>query len=221
MMFQTLLVRHNLDVMHIEKNICESIIGTLLNVKGKSKDGLKSRMDLEDMKIKNELYPKIRETRFYLPAAPHTLTKTEKKIFCERLAHLKLPDGYSSNIRNCISLEECKIMGLKSHDCHVLLQQLLSVGLRGLLPKGPRNAIFRLCAFFNEICQRVIDRNRLEQLEEDVVETMCMLERYFPPSFFDIMVHLTIHLGREARLCGPVQYRWMHPFDRLFPTIFS
>ena len=214
-------MRHNLDVMHIEKNICESIIDTLLNVKGKSKDGLKSRMDLEDMKIRNELYPEMRGTRFYLPAAPHTITKTEKKIFCERLAHLKLPDGYSSNIGNCISLEECKIMGLKSHDCHVLLQQLLSVGLRRLLPKGPRNAIFQLCAFFNEICQRVIDRNRLEQLEEDVVETMCMLERYFPPSFFDIMVYLTIHLGREARLCGPVQYRWMYPFERLFPTIFS
>ena len=120
-MFQTLIVHHNLDVMHIGKNICESIIGTLLNVKGKSKDGLKSRMDLEDMKIRNELYPEMRGTRFYLPAAPHTLTKIKKNFFCERLAHLKLPDGYSSNIRNCISLEECKIMGLKSHDCHVLL----------------------------------------------------------------------------------------------------
>ncbi|XP_062000002.1 uncharacterized protein LOC133746279 [Rosa rugosa] len=41
-----------------------------------------------------------------------------------------------------------------------------------------------------------------------------MLEMYFPPSFFDIMVHLTIHLAREARLCGPVQYRWMYPFER-------
>ena len=76
MMFKTLLMRHNLDVMHIEKNICESIIGTLLNVKGKSKDGLKSRMDLEDMKIRNELYPAMRGTLFYLPAAPHTLTST-------------------------------------------------------------------------------------------------------------------------------------------------
>ena len=102
-MFQTLLVRHNLDVMHIEKNICESIIGTLLNVKGISKDG---RMDLEDMKIRNELYLEMRGTRFYLPVAPHTLTKIEKKIFCERLAHLKLPDGYSFNIRNYISLEK-------------------------------------------------------------------------------------------------------------------
>ena len=76
MIFQTLLMRHNLNVMHIEKNICESIIDTLLNVKGKSKDGLKSRMDLEDMKIRNELYLEMRGTRFYLPAAPYTLTST-------------------------------------------------------------------------------------------------------------------------------------------------
>ena len=35
-------VRHNLDVMHIEKNVCESIVGTLLNIPGKTKDGLNS-----------------------------------------------------------------------------------------------------------------------------------------------------------------------------------
>ena len=130
-----------------------------------------------------------------MPPASHTLSKDEKKIFCSRLQDLKLPDGYSSNIANCVSLQECKLVGLKSHDCHVLFQQLLSVALRGLLPKGPRNAIFRMCSFFNQICQRVIDRNKIEQLENDVAETLCMLERFFPPSFFDIMVHLTIHIG--------------------------
>ncbi|KAK9268355.1 hypothetical protein L1049_000104 [Liquidambar formosana] len=174
------------------------------------------------MGIRNELHPQERGNNVnYLPPAPHMLSKTEKRIFCKRLANLKLPDGYSSNISNCISLEECKIVGLKSHDCHVLLHQLLSVALRGLLPKGPRNAIFRLCAFYNEVCQRVIDRNRLEQHEEDVIETMCMFERFFPPSFFDIMVHLTIHIGREARLGGPVQYRWMYPFERYLAMNYS
>ena len=34
-------LRRNLDVMHIEKNICDSIIGTLLNIEGKTKDTLK------------------------------------------------------------------------------------------------------------------------------------------------------------------------------------
>ena len=37
-----LLLRHNLDIMHIEKNICDSIIGTLLNILGKTKDSLAS-----------------------------------------------------------------------------------------------------------------------------------------------------------------------------------
>ena len=126
-----------------------------------------------------------------------------------------MSDVYCSNISNCIALEECKIIEFKSHDCHVLMQQLLLVAIRGILPKGPRIAILRLCSFFNDICQRVIDRSKLQLLEDEIAVTMCMLERYFPPSFFDIMVHLTIHLTREARLCGPVQYRWMYPFERL------
>ena len=40
-------VRHNLDVMHIEKNVCESITSTLLNIMGKAKYGLDSHIDLK------------------------------------------------------------------------------------------------------------------------------------------------------------------------------
>lgn len=49
--FQKLCLRHNLDIMHIEKNICESLIGTLLDVNGKTKDGVNSRLDLEELNI--------------------------------------------------------------------------------------------------------------------------------------------------------------------------
>ncbi|XP_075507555.1 uncharacterized protein LOC142544385 [Primulina tabacum] len=212
-----LLLRHNLDVMHVEKNVCENIIGTLLNVKKKSKDGVNARKDLMHLNIIKELHPQEKgENMFHLPAAPNALSKKEMNVFCSRLKKIKLPYGYSSNIGNCVSLEDHKLIGLKSHDCHVLIQQLLSVALRNLLPKGPRSALFLLCAFYNELCQRVLDRNRLEQLEENIVETLCMLERYFPPAFFTISVHLTIHLAREARLCGPVQFRWMYPFESAY-----
>ena len=50
-------VWHCLDVMHIEKNVCESFIGTLLDDPNKSKDGLKSRMDLKEMNIRSILHP--------------------------------------------------------------------------------------------------------------------------------------------------------------------
>ncbi|XP_048615829.1 uncharacterized protein LOC125588500 [Brassica napus] len=41
-------VRHNLDVMHVERNVAASLVSTLLHC-GKSKDGLPTRKDLEDL----------------------------------------------------------------------------------------------------------------------------------------------------------------------------
>ena len=38
----------------------------------------------------------------------------------------------------------------------------------------------------------------LEQLEKDIVIILCKLEMILPPSFFDVMVHLAVHLPREA-----------------------
>ena len=200
--------------MHIEKNVCESVLATILDVKGKSKIGLESRRDMELLELMEEVPLEERNDNLQLPSAPYTFTKDEKLKFCRRLYFQRFPNGYCSNIGNCIKLQDCKILGLKSHDHHVLMQQLLSVALKGLLPEGLRKAIFRLSSFFKELCQRVLNKKRLEELEDEIMETLCLLEMYFPPSFFDIMIHLTIHIGREAKLCGPVHYRWMYPFER-------
>ncbi|CAL2229262.1 unnamed protein product [Prunus armeniaca] len=43
---------------------------------------------------------------------------------------------------------------------------------------------------------------------------MNCVKKYFPPCFFDVVVHLTIHLSQEALRGGPVQFRWMYPFER-------
>src|SRR6266498_5675870 len=50
-------IRHAIDVMHIEKNVCGSILGILLDIKGKTKEGLKSRKDFVDLNIRHELHP--------------------------------------------------------------------------------------------------------------------------------------------------------------------
>ncbi|KAL6194422.1 hypothetical protein ACLB2K_035506 [Fragaria x ananassa] len=118
--WEILLLRHNLDMMHIEKNICESIIGTLLNMKGKTKDNLNSRKDLEVLGIKKKLHLKEDgSSKCKSDVAPYVLSKKEKKIFCKRLAMLRLPDGYCSNLANHVSLQDNRITDLKSHDCHV------------------------------------------------------------------------------------------------------
>jgi len=40
--------------MHVEKNVCDSIIGTLLNVKGKTKDEINARKDLVEIGVRFE-----------------------------------------------------------------------------------------------------------------------------------------------------------------------
>ncbi|XP_070010201.1 uncharacterized protein [Nicotiana sylvestris] len=49
------LVRRNLDVMYIEKNVCNNLIYTLLDLGKKSKDNLEARLDLMEMKIRPSL----------------------------------------------------------------------------------------------------------------------------------------------------------------------
>ena len=59
-----------------------------------------------------------------------------------------------------------------------------------------------------------MDVLELDELQAAVVETVCQLEMYFPPSFFDIMVHLIVHIVYEIKMCGPVFLRSMYLFER-------
>jgi hypothetical protein len=45
------------------------------------------------------------------------------------------------------------------------------------------------------------------------------LEKISPPAFFDVMMHLAVHLPDEALLWGPVHYGWMYPLERRLYTL--
>ena len=117
--------------MHVERNVAASLIATLLHC-GKSKDGLNARKDLELLGIRKDLHPQPLGKRTYLPPAPWSLSSKEKKVFCKQLSDFRGLDGYCLNISRCVKIEESKISGLKSHDYHVLMQQLLPVAIRGI-----------------------------------------------------------------------------------------
>ena len=85
--------------MHIEKNVCDNLIRTLLNLDGKTKDDMKARLDLKELGIQQELYPKIlANDRIYLPPACYIMSAREKDNFLIILKNIKVPDGYASNI---------------------------------------------------------------------------------------------------------------------------
>lgn len=97
---------------------------------------------------------------------------------------------------------------------HVLCQQILPTTVRHALDVGPRTAIIRLSVVFQRICAKVVYASEMQWLKQYTAETLSMLEACFPPSFWDIMSHLVIHLVDELAICGPVSCRWMYPIER-------
>ncbi|XP_028071761.1 uncharacterized protein LOC114274092 [Camellia sinensis] len=216
------LIRHNLDVMHIEKNVCDNVLWTILNVDGKGKDNLNTRRDLQDMGIRKALHPQKRVgNKYYLPPACFAMNNREKSLFCTLLKNIKVPDGYASNISRRVNLKQRSISGLKSHDNHILMKQILPIAVRNLLPKKVVELLIELSNFFRQLCFKTLEVDGLNCLQSQIALTLCHLERIFPPSFFDIMEHLPIHLAEEAKIAGPVQYRWMHFIERYLMTLKS
>ncbi|WMV24439.1 hypothetical protein MTR67_017824 [Solanum verrucosum] len=217
------LLRHNLDVMHIENNIVDSILGTLLDIFGKTKDHAKPRYDLKDMGIRKNLHRKdtddSKRTKF--AKACFSMTNREKSIFCGVLKIAKLPDGSASNISRCELLDERKLSNYKTHDAHFMLHYLLPIPIKSIFPDHVVIPLIRLSSFFRRLCQKEITLEELDCLEVEIIETINQLERIFPTSFFDIMIHLPIHLAVEVRLGDPVQNRWMYSTEREMGTFKS
>ena len=100
-------------MMHVENIFSDSLIGTLLNIEGKTKDTLQSRLDLKYLQIREHLHPIEDGATIKIPPASFRLSATEKEDFLKVLASVKVPDGYASNITRCVQLRERKINGLK------------------------------------------------------------------------------------------------------------
>jgi hypothetical protein len=83
---------HDIDLMHITKNVFDNIIGTLLDIPRKMKDGLKSRKDLVQFGLRPELHPMLRSNeKHYLPLASYSITVEEKKHYVNACVGCEYP----------------------------------------------------------------------------------------------------------------------------------
>nr|GEU46707.1 hypothetical protein [Tanacetum cinerariifolium] len=149
--WSTNLICHNLDVMRIEKNVFENVFNTVMDVKGKTKDNIKSREDLKRYCKRPNLNMFTQGSKLMKPKAQFALSKSEIRTICEWIKQLKFPDGYSSNISKCVNLDDCKLYGLKSHDCHVFMERLIPIAFREMLPKGICDALTEPSHYFRDI----------------------------------------------------------------------
>jgi len=146
-------------------------------------------------------------SRVTKPRASFVLEKNTQQLVYQWLKSLCFPDGHASNISRLVNLEKCSLYGMKSYECHVFMQTLIPFSYRDLLPKGIWDALTKISHFFRDICSNKLHTNHIEQLEMNIIETICKLEMIFPLSFFDSMEHLPIHLSYEEKVGEPVHYR--------------
>ncbi|GJU01938.1 hypothetical protein Tco_1112276 [Tanacetum coccineum] len=172
------------DVMHIEKNVLESILNTLL-MNDKSKDTAKARQDLKSLGIRSGLWlGQNKNGKCSKPQAAYSFTPVDIKKFC-----------------------------LKSHDYHIMMQRLLPYGLQQYLPLDVAKPLIELCLFSKKICSQTLMVDDMLKAQSKVIDILYNLELIYPPAFFDIMIYLVIHLPLEALQGGPIRPRWMFPFE--------
>jgi hypothetical protein len=138
---------------------------------------------------------------------------------CNCLHGIKVSTGYSDNVSGMVNMKTVKVHFKKSLDCHILIGQFLPIAIRVILPVKVRDTIMKLCSFFNAISQKVVDPMKLTKLQDDLILTMCNLETIFPPSFFDLMPHLLVHIVHEMKYMGHVFLHQMYLFERFMTVL--
>src|SRR4051812_31911971 len=60
------------------------------------------------------------------------------------------------------------------------------------------DAIIELCDFFWGLCSKSNRKSDFQKLHTKIGPILCKLESKFPPAFFVVMIHLTVHLAQDA-----------------------
>jgi hypothetical protein len=91
--------------------------------------------------------------------------------------------GFSSNISKLVSMNDLSMYDYNSNDYHVMMMIFLAIAIRVIKPVYVKLIITRLYYFFNTVSRKVIDHKELNDLKAYMIETMYMLEMYFPLFF--------------------------------------
>jgi hypothetical protein len=132
---------------------------------------------------------------------------------------VKVLTGFSSNIKSLVSMKDLIMTHFNTHDCHVMLTVFLPIVIGVIGLEYVKMVITRMSYFFNHITEKVIDEAELSVLKEFITETLCQLDMCFPPSFFDIMPHLMMHMVDQIQELGPIYLHQMWTYERFMSTL--
>ena len=101
--------------------MCDSLISTILNIDGKSKDTNNARLDLANLNVHPDLYMVKDGNKWIKSAAKFIIPIANRHKFCSFIKSVRFFDAFASNLRKIITYNDSKITDIKSHDCHVVM----------------------------------------------------------------------------------------------------
>jgi hypothetical protein len=97
---KALILPHNINLIHQERNVAESITSMCLDVTGFTKDNMNARKDLADLCDRPSLEARANARgNLTRPHAPYYLVSKDRTEILKWLKTLKFPDRYASNIK--------------------------------------------------------------------------------------------------------------------------
>jgi hypothetical protein len=105
---KALILIHNIDVMHQERNVAKIIVMTCMNFPKKSKDNKQARKDLAMICHQPFLHLSARGTK---PQAPFCKKAKERKEIMTWKKNFKFPNGFVAGFRRVVNLKIGKLTG--------------------------------------------------------------------------------------------------------------
>jgi hypothetical protein len=152
----------------------ESIISTCMGFPVKTKDNRKARQDLAELCNRPSIELKVNGGR---PRASFCLKPQQRKQVMRWMKWLKFPDGYATGLRGFVNMATGKLIGLKSHDYHIIIERLLSVMFRCYFDDATWTVLVKLSYFYRMLCAKKIAVELMQKLEKEIPVLLCNMEK--------------------------------------------
>jgi hypothetical protein len=145
---QGLLIRNTLDVWHCENSVCENVMKKIFG----AKDMLAVWEDLKECGIWPHLWLQKVVGRMIKPTRSFVLIDEKKKVHTNCWQ-------FKNTISLCVFIKkeihkDGEMKGMKSHDYHVMMQEILPLCLWNLMEKGYRMALIHLSHVLKKLCSK-------------------------------------------------------------------
>jgi Na+/melibiose symporter-like transporter len=85
---------------------------------------------------------------------------------CKCLYGIKVPRGFTTIIKNLVSMSELKMSGYNTHDCHTMLSLFRAIAISTICHPYVKMVITIMCHLFNAISKKVINITALDELRK-------------------------------------------------------